>query len=143
MACPLSDITGTHRQLVRYLARKAGKEVRFELVGDHLAVDRLVLDGLSDPLRHLLVNAIDHGVEAPAERVAAGKAPTATLSLHASVEQARLCLVVEDDGRGVDWDAVRAAAIRRRAPPDAATRPGRARLAARPAVQPGLQHRSF
>ena len=113
VASPLSEITGTHRQLVRYLARKVGKEVRFELVGDHYAADRLVLDGLTDPLRQLLVNAVEHGVELPAERVAAGKAPTATVSLRASVEQARLRVVVEDDGRGVDWDAVRAGAIRR------------------------------
>ena len=110
---PLSEITNTYPQLVRYLARKAGKEIRFELVGDHHAVDRLVLDGLSDPLRQLLVNAVEHGVEPAAERVAAGKPPTATLSLRASVDQHRLRLVVEDDGRGVDWDAVRTSAIRR------------------------------
>jgi chemotaxis protein histidine kinase CheA len=122
-ASPLSDITGTHRQLVRYLGRKAGKEIRFELIGDHHAVDRLVLDGLSNPLRQLLVNAVEHGVELPAERVAAGKPPTATVSLHASVDQGRLRLVVEDDGRGVDWDAVRAEAIRRHLLP--AGRPGR------------------
>jgi len=113
VAIPLSDITGTHRQLVRYLARKAGKEVRFELVGDQHTVDRLVLDELSDPVRQLLVNAVEHGVELPAERVAAGKPPTATLALHASVEQGRLRLVVEDDGRGVDWDAVRVGAAQR------------------------------
>jgi two-component system chemotaxis sensor kinase CheA len=110
---PLSEITNTYTQLVRYLARKAGKEIRFELVGDHHAVDRLVLDGLSDALRQLLVNAVEHGVEPVAERLAAGKPPTATLALRASVEQHRLCLVVEDDGRGVDWDAVRTSAIRR------------------------------
>ena len=110
---PLSEITNTYPQLVRYLARKAGKEIRFELVGDHHAVDRLVLDGLSDPLRQLLVNAVEHGVETAAERVAAGKAPTATLSLRAMVDQHRLRLVVEDDGRGVDWEAVRTSAIRR------------------------------
>lgn len=110
---PLSEITNTYPQLVRYLARKAGKEIRFELVGDHFAVDRLILDGLSDPLRQLLVNAVEHGVEPASERVAAGKAPTATLSLRASVDQHRLRLVVEDDGRGVDWDGVRTSAIRR------------------------------
>jgi len=110
---PLSDITNTYPQLVRYLARKAGKEIRFELVGDHFAVDRLVLDGLSDPLRQLLVNAVEHGIEPAAERIAAGKPPTATLSLRATVDQHRLRLVVEDDGRGVDWDAVRTSALRR------------------------------
>ncbi len=110
---PLSEITNTYPQLVRYLARKAGKEIRFELVGDHHAVDRLVLEGLSDPLRQLLVNAVEHGVEPAAERVAAGKPPTATISLRATVDQHRLRLVIEDDGRGVDWDAVRTCALRR------------------------------
>jgi CheY-like chemotaxis protein len=122
VASPLSEITGTHGQLVRYLARKTGKEIRFELVGDECAVDRLVLDGLTDPLRQLLVNAVEHGVELPAERIATGKPPTATVSLRASVEQARLRLVVQDDGRGVDWDAVRSGALRRGLLP--ARRPG-------------------
>ena len=122
---PLSEITNTYPQLVRYLARKAGKEIRFELVGDHHAVDRLVLEGLSDPLRQLLVNAVEHGVEPATERVAAGKPPTATLAVRATVDQHRLRLVVEDDGRGVDWDAVRGspsgAACSRRATPTRTT----------------------
>jgi two-component system chemotaxis sensor kinase CheA len=112
-ATPLSEITNTFHQLVRYLARKAGKDIRFELVGDEFAVDRQVLERLSDPLRHLLVNAVDHGVEKADARVAAGKPPTATLALRASVEDNRLTIVVEDDGRGIDWDAVQRSAIQR------------------------------
>ena len=112
-ATPLSEITGTYAQLVRYVARKVGKEIRFELVGDQFAADRQVLERLSDPLRHLLVNAVHHGVEPPAERAASGKPRTATLSLRADVTDHRLSIVVEDDGRGVDWNAVRRAAIRR------------------------------
>lgn len=112
-ATPLSEIMGTYAQLVKYLSRKAGKEIRFELVGDQFAVDRQVLERLSDPLRHLLVNAVHHGVEPPEERAASGKPRTATLALRADIIDHRLSIVVEDDGRGVDWNAVRRAAIRR------------------------------
>ncbi len=112
-ATPLSEITNTFHQLVRYLARKAGKDIRFELVGDELAIDRQVLERLSDPLRHLLVNAVDHGVEKADVRVAAGKAPTATLAMHASVEDNKLTVIIEDDGRGIDWDSVQRSAIQR------------------------------
>ena len=112
-AAPLSDITATFTQLVRYVSRRAGKEVRFELVGDEHPVDRQVLERLSDPLRHLVVNAVQHGIETPEERQASGKPRTATLLLHAAVRDHRLSIVVEDDGRGVDWASVRHMALRR------------------------------
>jgi len=112
-AVPLSEITNTFPQLVRYLARRADKELRFELVGDEHTVDRQVLDTLSDSLRQLLVNAIEHGIEPVPERIAAGKPPTATLALRVRVVDHKLEVVVTDDGRGVDWAAVRRSAIRR------------------------------
>ncbi|MDX1690379.1 MAG: response regulator [Acidimicrobiia bacterium] len=112
-AAPLSDITNTFPQLVRYLARKSGKELRFELVGDEHKIDRQVLEQLSDALRQLLVNAVQHGIETTTERTAAGKPPTATLAMHAAVRDHRLEISVSDDGRGIDWDAVRRSAIRR------------------------------
>ena len=120
-ATPLSEITDTYPQLIRYLSRKAGKEIRFELVGDQVAADRQVLERLSDPLRQLLVNAVHHGVERPEERAASGKPRTATLALRADVTDHRLSIVVEDDGRGVDWNAVRRAAIRRGLLPEGET----------------------
>lgn len=110
-AAPLSEITSTFRQLVRYVSRKAGKEIRFELVGDQKTADRQVLERLSDALRHLLVNSVEHGVELPDDRVAAGKPRTATVSLRAEATDHRLSIVVEDDGRGIDWDAVRRTAV--------------------------------
>jgi two-component system chemotaxis sensor kinase CheA len=113
-AAPLAEITNTFPQLVRYLSRKAGKEIRFELVGDEHHADRQVLERLSDPLRHLLVNSVEHGIEDPAERIEAGKPRTATLALRAELSEHRLTVIVEDDGRGVDWDAVRRAAARRK-----------------------------
>jgi chemotaxis protein histidine kinase CheA len=112
-AAPLNEITNTFPQLVRYVSRKAGKEIRLELVGDQHTADRQVLERLSDALRHLLVNAVEHGVESPDERLAAGKPPTATISLRAEAADHRLSIVVEDDGRGVDWDGVQRAAVRR------------------------------
>ena len=112
-AAPLSEITSTYPQLVRYLARKAGKDVRFEIVGEHHQVDRQVLERISDPLRHLLANAINHGVELPAEREALGKPPTATLAVGFDVVDHRLTISVEDDGSGIDWAMVREMATQR------------------------------
>ena len=112
-AAPLSEITSTFRQLVRYVARKAGKEIRFELVGDQNSADRQVLERLSDALRHLLVNAVEHGIETPEERARAGKPRTATIALRADAAGHRLSIIVEDDGQGIDWVAVRETAMRR------------------------------
>ena len=112
-AAPLSDITSSFPQLVRYISRRAGKEVRFEMLGTDHAIDRQVLERLSDPLRHLVVNAVQHGIEVPEERQASGKPRTATLTLSGEVREQRLEIVVEDDGRGVDWAAVRHTALRR------------------------------
>jgi chemotaxis protein histidine kinase CheA len=112
-AAQLRDVTDTFPQLVTYLAKKTGKEVRFELVGDDNAVDRQIIERLGDPLRQLIVNAIEHGIETPQVRAAAGKPPTATLSLHASIKDHRMEIVVTDDGGGIDWEAVHRMARRR------------------------------
>ena len=104
---PLREVTDTFPQLANYLGRRTGKELRFELIGDEVEVDRQIVDALREPLRHLLVNAIDHGIEMPLERIDAGKSSTATVTLRASVKDHRLVVTVEDDGRGVDWDRVR------------------------------------
>ncbi|MEE9297759.1 MAG: response regulator [Acidimicrobiia bacterium] len=109
-AAPLNEITNTFPQLVRYLARKADKDVRLELVGDHHAVDRQVIERLGDSLRQLLVNAIEHGIEPAAERIAHGKPPTASLAVRFEVEDQRLIVTVDDDGAGIDWAAVRSTA---------------------------------
>lgn len=119
-AAPLSEVTNTFPQLVRYIARKSDKEVRFELVGDQLDIDRQVLEGLADALRQVIVNAVEHGVEPIAERTAAGKTPTATVALRAAVVDNRLEIVIEDDGRGIDWEAVHRTAVRKGLLPDGA-----------------------
>lgn len=106
-AMRLDEITATYNQLIRYVARRAGKEIRLEIMVNDIVADRQVVERLSDPLRHLLVNAVQHGIETVDERRARGKPSTGTISLVAEVTDHRLQITIEDDGRGVDWGAVR------------------------------------
>ena len=110
---PLSDAVETYPQFVRFLARRLDREVRFGTGGMELHIDRQIVDVLREPLRHLIVNAIAHGIETPDERVARGKQRAGSVRLEAHERDDRLVLVVSDDGRGVDWDAVASAAATR------------------------------
>lgn len=112
-AAPLHDATETFPQFARYLARRLDKEIKLELSGEDLEVDRQVVDVLREPLRHLLVNAINHGIERPADRTAMGKPPVGTVSLTAAMADGRLLISVADDGSGIDWEAVARAAASR------------------------------
>ncbi|HSL25014.1 MAG TPA: response regulator, partial [Acidimicrobiia bacterium] len=110
---PLRQATETFPQFVRYLGRKLGKDVRFDASGEEIELDRQIVELLREPLRHLLVNAVDHGLETPEERIAAGKSATGVVSLSARRDGDRVIVVVSDDGRGVDWKAVSEAARQR------------------------------
>lgn len=110
---PAESIFGGFRKMVRDLARDAGKMVEVQVGGLDVEADRMVLQGLKDPVMHLLRNALSHGVEAPEERTAAGKPPHATVFLRFDVSDGRLVALVEDDGRGVDYDAIRRKAVER------------------------------
>jgi two-component system, chemotaxis family, sensor kinase CheA len=101
------------------LARALGKSVKIELHGEEVEVDRGVLDQLDDPLLHLVRNAIDHGVELPADRAVAGKSPIGVLRVRASSGGGRLQLSIEDDGRGIDVERVRQRAVERGLLPEA------------------------
>jgi len=114
----LREATNSFPQLVAYLAKKTGKEVRFELVGDEETVDRQILDRVGDALRQLIVNAVEHGIESPEDRAAAGKQRTATLAIRACKKDNRLEVTVEDDGGGVDWGTVHRTAVRQGLLPD-------------------------
>lgn len=110
---PFADATRGLARLVRDLARDLGKEARLVLVGEGTPVDRDVLRRLEAPLVHLLRNALDHGLEAPSERIAAGKGAEGTLRIEASHLMGQLVVTVEDDGRGLDPEAIRARALER------------------------------
>jgi two-component system chemotaxis sensor kinase CheA len=109
---PFSTITEPLRRAVRDLARQLGKEVRLEVRGEGTELDRTILQRLSDPLGHLVRNAIDHGIESPAARVEAGKPAEGSLRLHAMQIGSEVVIAVTDDGRGIDVQAVRARAAR-------------------------------
>jgi two-component system sensor histidine kinase and response regulator WspE len=104
---PFIDGTTAIPRLVRDTSRGLGKVVRLEIQGERTRVDRDILERLEAPLSHLVTNAIDHGIETPAERVAAGKPPEARLRLFARHENGRLVISVRDDGRGIHPEEVR------------------------------------
>ena len=89
-------------RLVRDLSTKLGKQVELQLVGEETELDRTVVDALGDPLVHLVRNALDHGLESPDERVAAGKPATGTLEISARHAGGNVIISVRDDGRGID-----------------------------------------
>jgi len=92
--------------VVRDLARETGKQARLVLQGQQTEVDKFVVERLKEPLLHLVRNALSHGIETPAQRVAAGKPAEATLRLHASTEGDWVVIRVRDDGRGIDATAI-------------------------------------
>lgn len=115
------EAVSTFPQFVRYLARRSGKDVRFEMTGHDVQLDRQIVDLVREPLRHLLVNAVDHGIERPDARVAKGKTATGVIRVAARVVDDRVEVSVSDDGAGVDW--VRVAEVARESglpvtPPD-------------------------
>ena len=100
-------------RLVRDLSTKLGKQVELELVGKDTELDRTVVDALGDPLVHLVRNSLDHGLEPPEERVAAGKPATGTLEISARHAGGNVVITVRDDGRGIDPATVAAKAVER------------------------------
>lgn len=103
---PVHTMFDRFPRLVRELARKEGKEVAFVTEGRDIEVDRSLIEVLGDPVVHMLRNAVDHGLESPDARSAAGKPPTGRLTLRAVRDRSHILMEIEDDGRGIDRDAV-------------------------------------
>lgn len=107
---PVRHLLSGFPRLVRALARDSGKDVRVSLAGEDVELDKQVLDAVADALTHLVTNAVDHGAEPSAERVAAGKPAAATIGIRVQSAGGTVTVAVSDDGRGVDVEAVRRAA---------------------------------
>lgn len=103
---PVGHVFDRFPRLVRDAARTLGKDVDFQIEGRDIEIDRSILEEVADPLVHLLRNAIDHGIEAPAERYAAGKNERATLILRAARDRSSVRIQVAEDGRGVNAQKV-------------------------------------
>ena len=110
---PFADGVAGFPRLIRYLSKQLGKKVKFEVLGKRTQVDRDILDKLEAPLTHFLQNSVDHGIELPAERLAAGKNVEASLRLEARHRAGRLTITVSDDGRGVDIERLRKKIVER------------------------------
>jgi two-component system, chemotaxis family, sensor kinase CheA len=107
---PLGRVFTRFHGLVRRLAREQGKEARLVVVGESTEVDKSTADALAEPLLHLVRNAIDHGIEAPQARRAAARPEHGTIRIVARQEGDRVSIAVEDDGAGLDLEAIRARA---------------------------------
>ncbi|XXF75800.1 hybrid sensor histidine kinase/response regulator [Myxococcaceae bacterium GXIMD 01537] len=110
---PAAQVLDPLRRTVRELGGRLGKDVELVLAGGEVRLDRRILDALKDPLLHLVRNAIDHGLETPEVRRAAGKVARGRLEVRVEQRGTRVGLVVEDDGAGLDPARVRATAVRR------------------------------
>ena len=108
---PVSQMFQRFPRLVRDLSRKLDKSIELVIEGEDTEADKDVIETLGDPLLHLVRNAIDHGIELPAERLASGKAETATVRLTAYQEADAVVLEIADDGRGIDPARMRAKAV--------------------------------
>lgn len=110
---PFGDCARGFPRMMRDLARRLGKNMRFEISGQDTQVDREILDKLEAPLAHLLRNSLDHGIEMPGERKSAGKSEEALVTLNAYHHAGLLHIVVSDDGRGIDLEQIRQKIIAR------------------------------
>ena len=108
---PVANLFRKFPRLVRDVARKANRKVDFIVQGEETELDRTVIEEIEDPLVHMLRNAVDHGLESPEERLAAGKSERGIVTLSASHQEDRIIITIEDDGGGIDLERVKAKAL--------------------------------
>lgn len=110
---PVGNAWSQLPRIVHDVARELGKKIHLEMSGEDTEIDRQVLDLIKDPLLHMARNAADHGIEMPADRLAAGKKETGTIHLSAAQEGGYIIIRLQDDGRGLNADKIRSAAVAR------------------------------
>ena len=110
---PMGQLFQRIERVIRDLSRKAGKQVILETSGTETEIDKTVAEELSDPLLHMVRNSVDHGVEARADRIAAGKSPEAKIRLSAYHQGGQVVIEISDDGRGLNSEKIRSKALDR------------------------------
>ena len=110
---PVSHVFQRFPRLVRDISRKLDKQVALELQGEETEADKNMIEALADPLMHMVRNSLDHGLEPPAERIAAGKTAHGTILLSAEQANESIVVTIRDDGRGIDPVRIRAKAVER------------------------------
>ncbi|HEX7452691.1 MAG TPA: Hpt domain-containing protein, partial [Polyangiaceae bacterium] len=110
---PIARLFTKYQRTVRELSHKLGKEVNVELFGGDTELDKVLVERLEDPLLHLVRNAVDHGIELPEERAAAGKSRTGTVRLSAVQRGGQILVVISDDGHGLDPEKLKRKAVQK------------------------------
>ncbi|RXI24977.1 chemotaxis protein CheA [Aliarcobacter trophiarum] len=103
---PMDSIYSKFPKVVRDISKKLGKKVEFKHYGDNVEIDKAMIEGLTDPLMHIIRNSLDHGIEMPEDRVNSGKSDTGTISISAEQANGQMIITIEDDGKGVDSERV-------------------------------------
>lgn len=110
---PVNALFQKMSRVIRDVARKSGKKVILAVTGEEAEMDRKILDGLAEPLMHMVRNAVDHGLEGPEDRIRAGKSETGTIHLRAERESGNLVIEISDNGRGLNAEKIRQKALER------------------------------
>lgn len=108
---PIGNLFSKFPRVVRDLGRDLGKEVQLRLEGSEVEIDKTILEGLSDPLTHMVRNAVDHGIESATDRLAAGKPAGGTVILKAAHQAGQVVLEISDDGKGLDGDRIASSSV--------------------------------
>ncbi len=111
---PIGGTFTRYQRMIRDLAQEVGKEVRVQIEGKDTELDKKVIEQMADPLKHLIRNAMDHGLEMPEERVRVGKPREGTIILRAFHQEGNIVIQLEDDGHGIDEQAVFAKAVEKK-----------------------------
>ena len=108
---PVSNVFSKFPRIVRDIARTCEKDITFKTEGEETELDRTIIEAIKDPLTHIVRNSVDHGIEKPADRIAAGKPESGTLLIRAKHEGGQVVIEIIDDGAGINGQRVRAKAI--------------------------------
>ncbi|MBN1211748.1 MAG: chemotaxis protein CheA [candidate division Zixibacteria bacterium] len=108
---PIGKVFKKFPRMVRDLAREAGKQIELKMYGEETELDKSVIEEIGDPLVHIIRNSCDHGIETPEERMARGKPEKGTITLTAGQEGSNIIIKIEDDGKGLDVERIRAKAV--------------------------------
>ena len=103
---PMESIYSKFPKVVRDISKKLNKKIAFEHEGDTVEIDKAMIEGLTDPLMHIIRNSLDHGIEMPDERIASGKPETGTITIAAEQANRQMIITIKDDGKGIPADKV-------------------------------------
>jgi len=103
---PMESIYSKFPKVVRDISKKLNKKIEFKHEGDSVEIDKAMIEGLTDPLMHIIRNSLDHGIEMPSDRVSAGKPETGTITIAAEQANGQMIITIQDDGKGIPADKV-------------------------------------